>query len=78
MTTITVNLNAEEKALLDQLAHDRHRSETELATDALRNYLHFEAEQIRKIKEGIAAADQDDFASDEEVEAFFANYTNPQ
>jgi predicted transcriptional regulator len=78
MASITVTLSVEEQALLDQLSQDRHRGKSEIATDALRGYLRFEAEQIRKIKEGIAAADSGDFATDEEVEAFFADHADPQ
>jgi hypothetical protein len=33
---------------------------------------------MRKIREGVVAADRDDFATDEEVEAFFAKYADPQ
>ena len=40
----------------------------------LREYLHFEAEQMAKIQAGIAAAGRGEFASDAEVNAFFAKY----
>jgi len=75
MPTGTLNISVEEKALLDQVALAQHRSEGELAASALRSYLKFEAEQIRKIRDGIAAADLGQFATDEEVETFFAKYT---
>lgn len=78
MATVTVTLNSDEKALLDQIAGVQSRSEEELAAEALREYLKFEAEQIRRIQEGVAAADRGDFATDEEVEAFFAKYADPQ
>ncbi|MEP6657909.1 MAG: CopG family transcriptional regulator [Betaproteobacteria bacterium] len=76
MATVTVTLSPEEKALLDQLAGARQRGEEELAGEALREYLRFEAEQIRKIEEGIAAANRGDFAAEVEIEAFFARYAD--
>ncbi len=76
MATVTVTISTEEKALLDQVAHAQHRSEAELAASALRSYLKFEADQLRKIREGIAAADLGEFATEEEVESFFAKYTD--
>ena len=78
MATVTISLSPEEKALLDQVAGAQRRSEEELASEALRAYLKFEAEQMGKIREGVAAADRGDFASDEEVEAFFSQYADPQ
>lgn len=78
MATVTVTLNPDEKALLDQIAGAQSRSEEELAAEALREYLKFEADQIRRIKEGVAAAERGDFATDEEVEAFFAKYADPR
>jgi RHH-type transcriptional regulator, rel operon repressor / antitoxin RelB len=78
MATVTVTLNPDEKALLDQIAGIQSRSEEELAAEALREYLKFEAEQIRRIQEGVAAADRGEFATDEEVQAFFAKYADPQ
>jgi predicted transcriptional regulator len=64
--------------LLDRIAGHQSRSEEELATEALREYLRFEAEQIPKVTEGISAADRSDFATDEEVAAFFARYDEAQ
>jgi predicted transcriptional regulator len=78
MATVTVTLNPDEKALLDRIASIQSRSEEELAAQALREYLKFEAQQIRRIQEGVAAADRGDFATDEEVEAFFAKYAGPR
>jgi predicted transcriptional regulator len=76
MATVTVTLSPEEKALLDRIAGARQRGEEELVGEALREYLRFEAEQIRKIEQGIAAADSGDFASEGEIEAFFARYAD--
>ncbi|MBI4757263.1 MAG: CopG family transcriptional regulator [Betaproteobacteria bacterium] len=74
MASVTLTLSTEEKSLLDQIAVARHRSEEDLATEALRDYLRFEAEQMTRIREGIIAADGGDFATDAEVEAFFGQH----
>jgi predicted transcriptional regulator len=78
MATVTVTLNPEEKALLDRIAGIQRRSEEELAAKALREYLKFEAGQNRRIREGVAAADRGDFATDDDVQAFFAKRAHPQ
>ena len=78
MATVTISLTPEEKALLDRVAGAQNRNEEELAHEALREYIEFEAEQMRKIQEGITAADRGAFATDDEVEAFFAQYADPQ
>jgi predicted transcriptional regulator len=78
MASVTVILSPEEKSLLDRIAGARHRAEEDLAGEALREYLRFEVEQMRRIQEGIVAADSGDFASDDEVEAFFARYADPR
>lgn len=57
MDTLTLPISPEEKALLHRLAETNHSSDEEVATAALREYLRFEAEQIRKIKAGVEAAD---------------------
>ena len=58
MATVTISLTPEERALLDQIADTQHRSKEDLASEALREYLKFEAEQVRKIEAGVAAADR--------------------
>lgn len=74
MSVLNVVLPPEDRALLHRLAESAQRSDEEIAAVALREYLRFEAEQIRKIREGIQAADKGDFASDDEVTAFFAEH----
>lgn len=78
MDTLTLPISPEEKALLHRLAETNHSSDEEVATAALREYLRFEAEQLRKIKAGVEAAERGDLASDEEVEAFFAKYAGEE
>jgi predicted transcriptional regulator len=78
MATVTLTLSAEEKALLRRIAGTLHRNEEDLAAEALREYLRFEVEQVRKVEDGVAAANRGEFASDEEVEAFFERYADPR
>ena len=74
MIALNVVLPPEDRALLHRLAESAQRSDEELAAVALREYLRFEAEQIGKIQEGIKAADNGDFASDDETDTFFAEH----
>ncbi|MBA2593051.1 MAG: CopG family transcriptional regulator [Gammaproteobacteria bacterium] len=49
-----------------------HRSESDLANEALELYLEREQWTVEKIKTGLAQAERGDFVPDEEMEAFFA------
>lgn len=55
-----------------QLAEETHRTESEIIHEALAGYLAADHHYVEVIRQRIAAADRDEFASDEEVEAFFA------
>ncbi|OYW68262.1 MAG: CopG family transcriptional regulator [Bosea sp. 12-68-7] len=70
----TIRLDDQMLAKLDALAADTDRSRSWLAAKAIENYVELNAWQIARIKDGIAEADRDEFASDEEVEAVFAKY----
>lgn len=71
---VTVNLDEAVLAKLDALAEDTSRSRDRLVHEALEGYLEFEAQQIAKIREGLAQADCGEFVSDEEVARIFAKY----
>ena len=77
MGAISIPLSSEDEFVLHRIAEARHASDAEIAAAGLREYLHFEAAQITKIQAGIAAADRGEFASDQEVDAFFAKYGEP-
>lgn len=77
MGAISIPLSNEDEAVLHRIAEARHASDAEIAAAGLREYLHFEAAQIAKIQTGIAAADRGEFASDEDVDTFFARYGEP-
>lgn len=55
-----------------QLAQETHRSEAEIIHEALAGYLAADQHYVEVLKQRIAAADRGEFASEEEVKAFFA------
>ncbi len=59
---------------LDALAKSTARSRSFLISEAVKAYVEDQAWQIEAIKEGIKAADQGKFASDERVLKTFAKY----
>jgi predicted transcriptional regulator len=72
--TMTIRLNSAIKKKLDRLARATGRTKSYLAAEAIETYVENEAWQIAAIKEGIKAADEGRFASDEEVRAAFAKW----
>lgn len=73
--TLTIELDDEILRGLDQLAHGTDRSRNELVNQAVQNYLDLQAWQIEKIDAGIAAADQGDFATEEELARIAEKYS---
>ena len=63
----TVRLDDVTLAALDRLAEQTERSRSWLVARAVEDYVSLNEWQIARIKEGIAAADRGDFASDEEM-----------
>ena len=55
-----------------QLAKETHRTESELIHEALTGYLAADQHYVEVLRQRIAAADRGEFASENEVEAFFA------
>ena len=55
-----------------QLAKETHRTEAEIIHEALAGYLAADRHYVEALKQRIAAADRGEFASEDEVEAFFA------
>jgi len=78
MSATTLEIRPELKMQLDHLAEEIHRSESELANEAVALYLAQQRHIIGRIQEGLAQAQRGEFATDEEMEAFFARYTDPQ
>jgi RHH-type rel operon transcriptional repressor/antitoxin RelB len=74
-TTMTIRLEAELKQRLDQLAKATHRSMSFLAAEALRDFIELNEWQIQEITDAINEADNDDFASDKEVNEIFTKWS---
>ena len=75
MNAITIRLDADLTERLDRLAEMLDRPLADIAADAVAEYVAAEEAEIAKIKEGLAAADRGDFASEEEVAAVIAKFT---
>ncbi len=73
-TTMTIRLESELKARLDQLAKATHRSKSFLASEAIREFIELNEWQIQEIKEAIKEADAGDFADDQEVKDVFGKW----
>lgn len=74
METLSIPLSSEDHAMLQRIATANRISESEAAAAGLRAYLKFESEQVAKIRAGLNAADRNEFVSDSEMEAFFAQH----
>ena len=57
-----------------QLAEETHRTESEIINEALAGYLAADHHYVEVLKQRVAAADRSEFASNEEVIAFFAEH----
>jgi len=78
MSATTLEIRPDLKMQLDHLAEESHRSENDLANEAVTLYLAQQRRISARIQEGLAQAQRGEFVSDEEMEAFFARYTEPQ
>ena len=74
-TTMTIRLEPELKQRLDQLAEATHRSKSFLAAEALRDFIEINEWQIQEITDAIEEADNEDFASDMEVNKVMAKWS---
>lgn len=72
---MTIRLEPELKQRLDQLAKATHRSKSFLAAEALRDFIELNEWQIQEITDAIKEADNDDFASDKEVNKVIAKWS---
>jgi predicted transcriptional regulator len=73
-SNVTVRLEANKIALLDQLAKHDDRDRSYLIKLAIDQYLASHQWRIEETKKAIAEADAGDFASDEEMERLFAKW----
>ncbi len=72
---VTVRLEADKIAMLDELAKADDRDRSYLIKVAIDRYLAYHQWKIEEIKKAIAEADAGDFATDEEVEQMFKELT---
>jgi predicted transcriptional regulator len=78
MSASTLEIRPELKMQLDNLAEEIHRSESDLANEAVSLYLAQQRRIIGQIQEGLSQAQRGEFVSVDEMEAFFKRYTAPQ
>ncbi|SJM91708.1 CopG family ribbon-helix-helix protein [Crenothrix polyspora] len=72
--SLNVRLPLELAGQLEALTKATGRTKSFLTVEALRGYIEVEMWQIQDVKSGLAEADRGEFASVEEVDAFFAQY----
>lgn len=77
MNTATLEIRTDLKDQLAHFAEESHRSESDLANEALSLYLAQQRRITARIQEGLAQAQRCEFVSDEEMEAFFARHFEP-
>jgi predicted transcriptional regulator len=65
---LTISIDEATLTALDDLAARTESSRDALVHEALGNFLKLQAWQLKKIEEGLAAADRGDFVSDEEIQ----------
>ena len=73
---VTFRLEPNKRAALDAIAAGMDRNLTYVLNEAINAYLEMHQWQLEEIRQGIAEADAEDFASEPEVEAIFAKLTN--
>jgi RHH-type transcriptional regulator, rel operon repressor / antitoxin RelB len=73
-SVLTLRLSNDTKDKLDKLANATQRTKSFLAAEAINRYLEIEAWQIAEIEQAMIEADQEDFASDAQVNALASKY----
>ena len=66
------------RAELENLARSTHRDKSELANEAIRQYVDHELRMLEKIRAGLVQAERGDFVPDQEMEAFFQEHAAPE
>jgi len=66
---ITFRLDSEKKSALDAIAESLDRDRSFLINEAIATYLEVHQWQLNHIREGLGQADNEEFATDEEVGA---------
>ncbi|MGJ4948100.1 CopG family ribbon-helix-helix protein [Bradyrhizobium sp. HKCCYLS20291] len=77
MAAFTVRVSDATSAKLDELAERLGRPRSEVAADAIQEFVDREAWQHAEIEAGLAEAERGDFASDAELAQVIARYVKP-
>ncbi len=72
--TMTIRLAPDLKNRLEQLAEATQRSKSFLAAEAIRDFVDLNEWQVGEIREAVAEADREDFASAERVDDVFGKW----
>ena len=77
MATSTTNIRLPDDVLaeLDTLAGAGRRNRNDLIMEAVREYVCRKGWRLRRIQHGMAQADAGEFVSDDEMEAFWSDWT---
>ena len=73
-TQLNMRVSPELIGKLDKYAEMVGQSKTQIAVNAIEDYLDWRIPQIADLKLALAAADRGEYASEEEVEALFKRY----
>jgi RHH-type transcriptional regulator, rel operon repressor / antitoxin RelB len=73
-TTLTIRLDPAVKTRLDDVAERTHRSESDLAAEAIAEFVAIQEWQIEAIEKSVAAADRGELVPHEEVVAWAASF----
>lgn len=74
----TLHIKPDIQAKFETLANTTHRNSEELVNEALEFYLETDRLYCQTINERIAQANRGEFATDQEVEAFFARHAETE
>jgi predicted transcriptional regulator len=77
VAAITVRVSEDIDARLDHLAQKLDRSKSDVAEQAIEDFIAREEWQMAEIEAGLAEADRGEFASDEDVASILAKYIKP-
>ena len=72
--TLSIALDPDQKAALDEVAASRHCSTDELIGEAVEEIIRLHRWQIAHIREGLRQAESCELASDDEVAAAFERF----
>lgn len=72
----TLTIKPDLKVKLENLANVMRRDQSELANEAIGQYVEHEMLMLEKIRNGLAQAERGEFVPDGEMDAFLAEHTS--